>query len=160
IEHVGSVQDCLQEMMRVLKPGGHLHIRAPDYRSFFEPHYRLPFLPRMNRRLATAYLRLLGRPALGLTTLHWVTEPIIRAGILRACPSASIQSIEEWYDETRRRRLSAHLSLPLRSDFLLSAAQSLAIAKRAALRMSRLGREEKQMDLWITKPHDAQQAGA
>jgi ubiquinone/menaquinone biosynthesis C-methylase UbiE len=158
IEHVASVQDCLAEMLRVLKPGGHLHIRAPDYRSFFEPHYRLPFLPRMNRTLATHYLRLMRRPAAGLKTLHWVTEPDIRSAILAACPTAVIESIEEWFDNTRRARLRARLPRPLKSELLFSAVTRLAVAKRATLRIGHFGREEKQMDLWVTKPPDARPA--
>lgn len=160
IEHVASVQDCLTEMLRVLKPGGHLHIRAPDYRSWFEPHYRLPFLPRMNRRAARAYLRLIGRPLSGLQTLHWVTEPEIRRGILRASPTASVQSIEEWFDEGRRGRLRARLPAPLSSELVLSVLTRLAVAKRALSRIRQLGREEKQMDLWVRKPTAAERAVA
>jgi ubiquinone/menaquinone biosynthesis C-methylase UbiE len=160
IEHVASVEDCLAEMMRVLKPGGHLHIRAPDYRSFFEPHYRLPFLPRMNRRLATHYLSLMRRPAAGLTTLHWVTEPEVRGAVLRTCPTAEIQSIEEWFDASRRARLRTCIPQRFGSDVVLSALTRLAIAKRVALRLVRFARQEKQMDLWITKPCTTSQATA
>ncbi|NJK40809.1 MAG: class I SAM-dependent methyltransferase [Acaryochloridaceae cyanobacterium SU_2_1] len=43
LEHVESVSQCLQEMMRVLRPNGTLYIKCPDYNSFYEPHYQLPF---------------------------------------------------------------------------------------------------------------------
>src|SRR5690606_29394462 len=39
LEHVQSVDICISEMARVLKPGGALFLHAPDYRSTFEGHY-------------------------------------------------------------------------------------------------------------------------
>lgn len=74
LEHVDDVAQCIKELLRVLKPGGALWILAPDYNCFWEPHYLVPFLPEMNRRLAKAYLRLLGRPLAGLNQLKWVTS--------------------------------------------------------------------------------------
>jgi ubiquinone/menaquinone biosynthesis C-methylase UbiE len=75
LEHVQDVGKCLDEMLRVLKPGGKLKLHAPDYRSWFEPHYLLPFLPTMNRKLAKIYLTLLRRPTSGLDSLNWTTTP-------------------------------------------------------------------------------------
>jgi hypothetical protein len=105
----------------------------------------------MNRNLAAVYLRLMRRPLSGLSTLNWVTEPEIRRLILRTCPSALIQSIEESFDEARRVRLKGVLPARLRSELFLSALTRIAVAKRAALRLGHLGREEQQMDLWVTK---------
>lgn len=56
-----------------LKPGGKLWLQAPDYDSWYEPHYMLPFFPKMNKTIAKFYLRLLGRPVSGLSTLQWIT---------------------------------------------------------------------------------------
>jgi ubiquinone/menaquinone biosynthesis C-methylase UbiE len=65
LEHVRDVNMCILEMLRVLKPWGILYIKAPDYNCFFEPHYRVPFLPKMNKKLAAAYLRVINKPILG-----------------------------------------------------------------------------------------------
>ncbi len=79
LEHVQDPRQVLAEMVRVTRPGGGIHLRCPDYRSCFEAHYQLPWLPLMPRPLARAYLRLLGRPLLGLDSIRYVTRPRILA---------------------------------------------------------------------------------
>ena len=74
LEHVADVDRCIAEMVRVLRPGGVLYLRAPDYNCFFEPHYRVPMWPKMPRAWAAPYLRWLGKPVDGLSTLNWTTE--------------------------------------------------------------------------------------
>ena len=71
LEHVQSHEDCFGEFKRVLKKGGYLFIRCPDYSSFFEGHYRVPMLPLMNRNLFRKYLKLLKRPTKGLDTINY-----------------------------------------------------------------------------------------
>jgi ubiquinone/menaquinone biosynthesis C-methylase UbiE len=78
LEHVQDVRRCLQEMLRVLRPGGAMFLRSPDYRSIFEGHYRLPWLPLFPRSLARLYLRALSRPEIGLSTLNYITTPSIK----------------------------------------------------------------------------------
>jgi len=78
LEHVQDVKRCLQEMLRVLRPGGAMFLRSPDYRSIFEGHYRLPWLPLFPRSLARLYLGMLGRPTVGLSTINYVTTPSIK----------------------------------------------------------------------------------
>lgn len=39
LEHTGDPERVLQEAVRVLKPGGILHIEVPNYLSYFEGHY-------------------------------------------------------------------------------------------------------------------------
>jgi ubiquinone/menaquinone biosynthesis C-methylase UbiE len=77
LEHVQDIEKCLYEMFRVLKPGGRLWLQAPDYNSWYEPHYRVPFLPTMNKNLAEFYLKLISRPSSGLSTLQWTTTKYV-----------------------------------------------------------------------------------
>ena len=77
LEHVREPEQALREMIRVTRSGGGVHLRCPDYRSTYEPHYRLPWWPLCPRPLARVYLRGLGRPNLGLATLQYVTRPRI-----------------------------------------------------------------------------------
>lgn len=72
LEHVQSQEKCIDEMKRVLKPGGYVFIRCPDYTSWFEGHYRIPMLPLMNKKLFKQYLKMLGRPKKGLETIQYI----------------------------------------------------------------------------------------
>lgn len=59
IEHVGDVTKTFKEVERVLKPGGEtLHI-CPNYRSFYEGHYRVLMLPFMNKKMFKIYISIL-----------------------------------------------------------------------------------------------------
>jgi MPBQ/MSBQ methyltransferase len=62
LEHVPNYRGVLAEAVRVLRPGGNLLIICPNYAAFRkEAHYHVPWVPFFPRRLASAYLRLLGR---------------------------------------------------------------------------------------------------
>ena len=74
LEHVQKPKKVISEMLRVTKPGGGVHIRCPDYRSTFEAHYQLPWLPLFPRCFAKLYLRTLKRPAEALATICYVTK--------------------------------------------------------------------------------------
>lgn len=54
IEHVSDVDACIAEMARVLRPGGVLHLDAPNYLWPWEPHLRIvvpPLCPKPLMRL-------------------------------------------------------------------------------------------------------------
>lgn len=74
LEHVQDETLVLREMLRVVRSGGALHIRCPDYRGTYEGHYQLPWLPLMPRSLARIYLRLLGRPLAGFEGIRYATR--------------------------------------------------------------------------------------
>lgn len=57
IEHVGDVDACIREMARVLRPGGYLHLDAPNYIWPWEPHLRVLMPPLCPKPL----LRILAR---------------------------------------------------------------------------------------------------
>jgi ubiquinone/menaquinone biosynthesis C-methylase UbiE len=151
LEHVTDVRASLEEMLRVLRPGGVLYLRAPDYASFFEPHYRLPFLPCMNRRLATMYLRLLRRPVSGLQTLNWTTtRGVVR--MLRASGQpltiASHQQllIQDRFARMRPQRLPRWLQAPAERLFA-----ALAWTYFRARELAHVGRRERFINLWVTR---------
>jgi 2-polyprenyl-3-methyl-5-hydroxy-6-metoxy-1,4-benzoquinol methylase len=60
-EHVPDSQILLNEIYRVLKPGGICYFAAGNRLSLMEPHYGLPFLSIIPRPLAHIYMRLTGK---------------------------------------------------------------------------------------------------
>ena len=60
-EHVPKAAQLMQEIHRVLKPGGVCYFAAGNRIMLMEPHYRLPFLSILPASLANHYLRLTGK---------------------------------------------------------------------------------------------------
>ena len=60
-EHVADASELMNEIRRVLEPGGACYFAAGHRLQIIEPHYRLPFLSWLPRRLAHRYLRVVGR---------------------------------------------------------------------------------------------------
>ena len=76
LEHVTNPQRVLEEVFRILKPGGVFFLACENYLCFREPHYRVAWLPLMPKRLGAAYLRLRGRPTEFLyDSITYVTRP-------------------------------------------------------------------------------------
>ena len=79
LEHVQSPQRVIEEAYRVLKPGGHFFFAYENYLSFYEPHYRVRWLPLLPKPLGAAYLRRLGRdPQFLLEAVTYTTFPAVR----------------------------------------------------------------------------------
>lgn len=151
LEHVRDVNACLAELVRVLKPGGVLYARAPDYNCFFEPHYRLPFLPKMRRDWAEAYLRQMGRPLAGLQSLNWTTERQMIAMLRRLPADLHIDRTREFFIEQRRQNVAATLSPFMRRIGGARVLNEVHQLRRQAAAWMRGLRQERVIDLWITK---------
>lgn len=74
LEHVADPIKTLSEAIRVLRPGGLLHIVVPNYGSWWEGHYGILWLPNLSRRLAKLYVRLLGRDPSYIDTLNLINH--------------------------------------------------------------------------------------
>jgi SAM-dependent methyltransferase len=92
LEHVRDPKPVLQEIYRVLKPGGKAYISCENYLAFKEQEYRVPWLPLLPKAVGARYLKLLGRePSFLLNHVHYTTYP----QIWRLC--AEVGFINETY---------------------------------------------------------------
>lgn len=57
-EHTDSAERLLEEIGRVLSSGGVCYFAGPNKYDLFEPHYGLPFLSWLPRKLADRYMQL------------------------------------------------------------------------------------------------------
>lgn len=77
IEHVSDPTIVLREFYRCLQPGGLLWLDAPDYRFCFEPHYRIPWLPFLDKAIASTWLEVFEKTTPGLDNFNYVSLPYI-----------------------------------------------------------------------------------
>jgi 2-polyprenyl-3-methyl-5-hydroxy-6-metoxy-1,4-benzoquinol methylase len=61
IEHVFDPQRVLARLLKWLRPGGALYVETPNYLYPWEPHVRLPMLPKGPKRLLELECRMAGR---------------------------------------------------------------------------------------------------
>jgi ubiquinone/menaquinone biosynthesis C-methylase UbiE len=148
LEHVHDVKQCLYEMLRVLSRIGVLYIRAPSYNIFFEPHYRLPFLPQMNRKLAKLYLTFMGRPTKGIEKIRYVTKRKILDFLSSTGTSLNIEDINKNRYRAREERISQKLGIPEGFRFT---ARLFNFLYEIENQISALGRRENEMTLWVSK---------
>lgn len=70
LEHTENPHQVLKEAVRVLRPGGYLQFAFPNYGSFFEGHYVIPWIPYLNHTLAHFWVKLWGRDPAFMHTIQ------------------------------------------------------------------------------------------
>ena len=86
LEHVASTKCIFSECIRILKPGGIMYHICPNYFSFYEGHYKIIWLPFLNKSLGRFYLKLLRR-----YTPYYESLNIIK-------PGAVTQTLQRYQD--------------------------------------------------------------
>ena len=95
LEHVKSPVRCIDEMIRIVKPNGWIFIETPDYRQFYEPHYKVTmpmFAPKWMLRL---WLRFIRRPVEFFDSLQFINSKNLRK-IFQNRPVTAFQIIHSW----------------------------------------------------------------
>ena len=78
LEHVGSLETTLAECVRLLKPGGVMYHVFPNYRSFYEGHYKVLWWPFLNQTTGRWYLKMLRKYTPYYETLNIVKPKTLR----------------------------------------------------------------------------------
>ncbi|HBB37595.1 MAG: Methyltransferase type 11 [Candidatus Magasanikbacteria bacterium GW2011_GWD2_43_18] len=74
IEHVDDINQCLEQIIRVTKPGGKIYINTPNYAFLYERHYKIPFPTFFPKRMRTLYMKFIGKWTPFFETINFVTE--------------------------------------------------------------------------------------
>ncbi|MGE3783147.1 MAG: class I SAM-dependent methyltransferase [Alphaproteobacteria bacterium] len=83
LEHVENPAAVIREAYRVLKPGGYIFLAYENYLSFWEPHYRIRWLPLLPKPIGALYLKALGRnPRFLRESITYTTFPAVRRTLL------------------------------------------------------------------------------
>lgn len=72
LEHTSDPLQVLREAVRVLKPGGIVHMEIPNYLSYFEGHYMIPMPPMWSNRALGFWVRLFGRDPAFVATMKLI----------------------------------------------------------------------------------------
>jgi SAM-dependent methyltransferase len=90
IEHVGDQRAVLREAVRVTTPGGALYLACPNYLRFYEPHYKIFWIPLLPKFLGRLYLRLRGRRPVLIDQITYTTNARIRNLLRSAGPETQV----------------------------------------------------------------------
>lgn len=76
-EHVANPGEVLRELVRVVRPGGVIVIRAQDARCNYEGHCKIPWVPFLSRELAKIWVDEFGKSYSLRDGVYDITQPQI-----------------------------------------------------------------------------------
>jgi ubiquinone/menaquinone biosynthesis C-methylase UbiE len=126
LEHVSNPDAILQEIFRILKPGGKFYLACENYLSFREEHYKIVWFPMLPKALASIYLKSLGRnPYFLKNYVYYTTYPQIvrsakKAGFKNITKDEPYQAIRRLYNSTIPwKKISANF-LNISPEFIIN----------------------------------------
>lgn len=131
IEHTGNQNELLREALRVAKADGVVYVACPNYLRWYEPHYKLRWLPLMPKALGKWYLQVRGRNPVMLDQLHYTTNRRVYRVIRRLRPRRIVDLNREQFLHKcsenafvckRARFVCALINLPLLGPVILRVA--------------------------------------
>jgi len=129
IEHVNDQRMVLREAARVVREGGVIYVACPNYLRFYEPHYRIFWLPLLPKTLGRLYLSLRGRSSAMLNQLTYTTGNRVRKLLAALGPEYTVLDLNR---ERFLKKLAAG-SFAARSTRMVAALTRLPLIGRAAL---------------------------
>lgn len=78
IEHIVNQSSVMEEAVRVVRRGGAVYVACPNYLRFYEPHYKIFWIPLLPKPLGRLYLRLRGRSPALLNQITYTTNSRLR----------------------------------------------------------------------------------
>ncbi len=129
IEHVSAQQTVIQEAARVLREEGVLYVACPNYLRFYEPHYKIFWLPLMPKILGRVYLHLRGRSPAMLDQLTYTTNRRLRRLLATLGPEYAILDLHK--EQFLRKRAAG--SFVARSTRLVNKLTALPLIGRIVL---------------------------
>jgi len=101
LEHVESIDKFLDESIRLLRPGGTMYHVFPNYRSFYEGHFNILWLPFLTKSTGRAYMKLIRKYSEYYETLKLVKPRTVRNALDRHSDKLEIISLgkEEFFDK-------------------------------------------------------------
>lgn len=108
LEHVKDPYAVLSEAIRVLRAGGIAQFVVPNYGSFYEGHYAIPWIPYIPHWLAKKYVSLFGKDPDFLDTLQFINYFTLASFLKHLAYNIEILGWGE--DIFRQRMTTAHFS--------------------------------------------------
>jgi len=124
IEHVADQRLVLREAARVVRAGGAVYIACPNYLRFYEPHYKIFWVPLLPKTLGRLYLRLRGRSPAMLNQLTYTTNRRLRRLLAALGPEYTVLDMHR--EQFLRKRSSTGFAA--RSTRLVAALTKLPVA--------------------------------
>jgi len=76
-EHIANPGEVIRELVRVVRPGGVIVIRAQDARCNYEGHCKIPWIPFLSRKLAEVWVDEFGKSYSLRDGVYDITQPQI-----------------------------------------------------------------------------------
>jgi SAM-dependent methyltransferase len=150
IEHVADQSLVMREALRVVRHGGAVYVACPNYMRFYEPHYKIFWLPLLPKFLGRIYLRLRGRSPALLNQLTYTTNRRLRRLFATLGPEYTVLDLHREQFLRKRsastfagratRVVAALTNLPLLGPMLLRLVLSYGSMSEGGCEMLLLGK--------------------